>query len=122
MVIEGRKVLVIERHPPLPANLGQLLAEMSLTFRSPVRITGWRPECSAQDHRLLPFVDGRHLGTDGLRRDLRLYQCADCEGVQVRDVSIDRLPRLTVGTTGPARRDYIIGWYSGARRGQRQYA
>lgn len=120
-IIEGQRVLVMERRPPLPQNLASLLALMTITFRAPIRITGWRPECSAQDHRLALWIDGRYLGPDGVRRELRLMQCADCEGVQVRDITLDRLPRLRAGGRGPARRDHILGWYSGARRGQRQY-
>ncbi len=128
-VIEGRRALVIERRPPLPGRLGELLARLRVY---PVRVSGWRSTCSDQDHRLVPLADGSFLCTDGIRRDLRVLICADCEAAQVRDVSIDvlrftdrRTGRMEVGdlrSSRPARRkDAVIGWYSGARRNQRTY-
>jgi hypothetical protein len=120
-VIEGRRALVVERRPPLEPTLDRLLAAMVISFRSPVRIMGWRPECSSQDHRFLLFAEGRHSGLDGHRRSLRLMQCRDCEGVQVRDITPDRLPGLPIGSLGVRRRDLVLGWYSGARRNQRTY-
>lgn len=117
-VIEGRRTLVVERRPPLPRRLGDLLARLRVY---PVRISGWRSTCSDQDHRLVPLADGSFLCFDGIRRDLRVLICADCEAAQVRDVSVDRLPGLPTGRLAARRRDVIIGWYSGARRGQRIY-
>jgi hypothetical protein len=117
-VIEGRRTLVVERRPPLPARLGDLLARLRVY---PVRISGWRSTCSEQDHRLVPLADGSYLCNDGLRRELRVLICADCEAAQVRDVTIDRLPGLATGRLTPRRRDLIIGWYSGSRRNQRTY-
>ena len=121
MVIEGRRVLVVERPPPLPRTLDALLAAMSVTFRAPVRITGWRRQCDEQDHRFFPWIDGRHTGTDGVDRRLRLLMCVDCEAVCVRDVSFDYLSSVPVGGRGPARRDHVIAWYSGARMRGREY-
>lgn len=118
-VIEGRKALVVERRPPLPARLGDLLARLRVY---PVRISGWRSQCSDQEHRLVPLADGSYLCHDGQRRDLRVLICADCEAAQVRDVTIDQLPGLVTGRLAPRRRDLIIGWYSGARRHQRTYS
>ena len=122
MTIEGRRALVTERRPPLPGNLAQLLGEMRITFRSPVRIAGFRSACADQDHRLIPFAEGIHVGTDGRTRFLRLSQCADCEAVQVRDASLDRLSGLPAGSLAIRRRDLILAWYSGARRAGRTYA
>lgn len=122
MVIEGQRVLAVTRTPPLPPTLDRLLAAMRVTYRSDLVIRGTRPVClSEQAHRLHLFVEGRHLGTDGVARDLRLFMCLDCSAVGVRDISLDRMPGLPAGRKGPARRDAILGWYSGARPGQRQY-
>lgn len=122
MVIEGQRVLAIERTPPLPPTLDRLLAAMRVTYRAPLLIRGTRPVCqSEQDHRLHLFAEGRHVGRDGVTRDLRLFMCADCQSVGVRDVSYDRLDGLPVGRKGPARRDAILGWYSGQRRNGREY-
>lgn len=121
-VIEGHRVLVVDRRPPLPQTLAALLAGMRVTFRTTTPIRGTRPACqSEQDHRLHPFVEGRHVGTDAVARDLRLLMCADCESVCVRDISLDTLSRLPTGRLSPRRRDHVIGWYSGARRNQRTY-
>lgn len=117
-VIEGRQTLVVERVPPLPRRLGDLLARLRVY---PVRISGWRSTCSDQDHRMVPLADGSFLCFDGIRRDLRVLICADCEAAQVRDVSVDRLPGLPTGRLAVRRRDVVIGWYSGSRRGQRTY-
>ena len=116
VTIEGRRTLVVERRPPLPAYLPDLLRSLRVY---PLRITGWRSSCSDQDHRLVPFADGRHRCTDGVVRDLRLRMCSHCESVEVRDVSVDRVPGL--GVVRLTRKDHVIGWYSGARRNQRQY-
>lgn len=116
VTIEGRRTLVVERRPPLPPRLDALLAGLRVF---PIRITGWRGECSAQDHRLKLIADGSYPCLDGIRRDLRVYQCADCEAVCVRDVSLDRLPGLA--SRRLARRNHVLGWYSGSRKNQRVY-
>lgn len=118
-VIEGRRVLVTERRPPLPPRLDVLLAGLRVM---PIRITGWRSTCSDQDHRLALLADGAYRCLDGVRRDLRVFMCRDCEAVCVRDVSVDRLSGLPLGRLAPRRRDHVLGWYSGARRNQRQYS
>lgn len=120
VTIDGQRALVVVRRPPLPQTLDRLLAEMRITFRSPVVIRGFRAECDRQDHRLIALAEGAHTGTDGVRRSLRVSQCQDCEAVEVRDVSWDSMPGLP--HAGPLlRRDRVIGWYSGARRAQREY-
>lgn len=122
MVIEGQRVLAIQRTPPLPPTLDRLLATMRVTHRAPLVIRGTRAVCqSEQDHRLVLFCEGRHVGRDGIVRDLRLFACQDCGAVGVRDTSFDRLPGLTTGRRGPARKDAVLGWYSGARPSQREY-
>lgn len=119
--IEGRKVVVVERKPPLQPTLEALRRAMAVTWQTPVRRTGPRAECIGRTHRLFHFLSGRHAGTDGVVRDLRLFMCADCEAVCVRDISIDRLARLPTGSQPLRRRDHVIGWYTGARPRQREY-
>jgi len=122
MVIEGRRVLVTDRTPPIPGTLDRLLAEMVVTLVADVRPMGARTAClSEQDHRLGVFREGRHVGRDGVVRSLRLLMCQDCQAVAVRDVTLDRLDGLRTGGRLPRRRDHIIGWYSGARPAQRVY-
>jgi hypothetical protein len=120
--IEGQKVLIVERRPPLQPTLAGLRHALRVTFEVPLRRTGARKACvSDQDHRLIRFLEGRHVGLDGVVRDLRLFMCADCEAVSVRDISIDRLDRLPTGSQPLRRRDHAIGWYTGSRPGQREY-
>lgn len=120
--IEGRRVLVVERRPPLPPRLDALLGSPGMR-RYPIRVTGWRSPCGEQDHRLVLLAEGPYRGPDLERRELRILVCADCESVCVRDVTVDRLPAPTrTAASLPARRrDHVLGWYSGARRNQRQY-
>ena len=128
MTIDGQKVMEFVRRPPLPQSLGRLLAAPGMRVL-PIRITGWRSACGREEHRLLPFAEGTYAGPDGIRRDLRLQMCADCESVCVRDVSLDSLAALDPTGRGPRRpsrlalrrRDHVLGWYTGARRNQRQY-
>jgi hypothetical protein len=122
VVIEGRRVLMVDRTPPIPPTLDRLLATMVVTHSADVRPGGARSIClGEQDHRLRIFREGRHVGLDGVVRDLRLLMCADCESVCVRDVTRDTLSRLPTGRQPLKRRDHVIGWYSGARPGQRVY-
>ncbi len=120
--IEGQRTLVVQRTPPLPQKLDALLASLShVTYAQDIRPSGMAASCSLRDHRFARFREGRHIGTDGVVRDVTLQMCADCGAVCVRDVSFDRLPGLPTGRRGAARRDDILGWYSGARRNQREY-
>ena len=124
--IEGRRVLVVQRRPPLPANLQSLLSAMSGLSLRQLRIFGTRSACEREDdHRLTPFATGRYRAMDGVTRDLRLSMCVDCEAVQVRDVTNetivdDSLPRIRK-LVARGRKDSILGWYSGARRNGRVY-
>ncbi len=132
MVIEGRRTLVVERARPIPPKLEQLLeggrdatgrlwTALRVTVRQPLAIGGWRAACSDQDHRLGLWLEGFHTGSDAIVRYLRLFACSDCAAVCVRDASLDSLPNLPAGRQQLRRRDAVIGWYSGARRSQRQY-
>jgi hypothetical protein len=121
-IIEGRKTLVMETKPPLQPKLDRLLGAMTLVVDYGMKPpAGTASSCEMRQHRFLNFRDGRHVGLDGIVRDLRLQMCADCGAVCVRDRSFDRLDGLTPGRSGPARRDHVLGWYSGARRNRREY-
>jgi hypothetical protein len=118
--IEGRRVLVVERRPPLPRVLSELLNAPGMRVY-PIRIQGWRGECSQQEHRLKLTAEGHYRCLDGVVRDLRVYTCADCEASCVRDVSIDALDARAPRFLRPRRVDHVLGWYSGSRRNQRVY-
>lgn len=121
-VIEGQQTLVVPRKPPLQPKLDGLLGALTaVTYRADFRPTGAAASCQLRDHRFARFREGRHVGLDGVVRDLALQMCRDCGAVCVRDTSIDRLPGLPIGRSGPARRDLVLGWYSGARPNSREY-
>lgn len=121
--IEGVRVRVVERTPPIPRTLDLLLGAMfGVTVREDIRPLGARPACDvARTHRFGVLREGRHLGTDRVLRDLRVEMCRDCGAACVRDISYDRMAGLPVGRRGPNRRDLVLGWYSGARRAGREY-
>lgn len=122
--IEGRDVVVVRRQPPLPRRLDTLLSLIyQVSVREDIRPAGATASCEVlRTHRFAVLREGRYLGPDQIVRDLRVTMCRDCGAACVRDVSVDSLDGLPSGRGGPARRDLILGWYSGARRGQRQYA
>jgi hypothetical protein len=120
--IEGRPVLVVERTPPLPRSLELLLGSMLVTYRDDVRPRGATVACEQlREHDFRTLAKGRHVGLDGLVRDLHVRMCRDCGAAQVRDISVDAMPGLPVGRGGARRRDVILGWYTGRRRNARQY-
>lgn len=130
--IDGQTVLVIERTPPLPPTLELLLSggrdpsgrrwnALRVSARSPLRLSGARAACLDETHRLAPWLDGFHMGSDGIARTLRLLACLDCGAVCVRDESFDTLSDLPRGRLPLRRRDHILGWYSGARPRNRVY-
>lgn len=122
-VIEGRPTAIVERVPPIPGRLDLLLGELrSVTFRGIVRPRGASVRCeAARDHRWEHLRSGRHVGHDGVVRDLRLDMCGDCGAVAVWDVTLDTLPGLAVGGLEVRRRHAILGWYTGKRRAGREY-
>lgn len=131
--IEGRRTLIVERRPPLPAslqllldggrdNLGRLWGALRVTTRLSLATGGTARSCLDQDHRLQRWIEGFHAGSDGTTRLLRLLCCRDCAAVCVRDISIDEEPGLPAGRRQLRRRDHVMGWYSGARRNQRVYS
>ncbi len=138
--IEGRRVLVVDRTPPLPPTLALLLnggrdatgrvwAALRILKRRPLQLAGARSACLAEDHRLAAWLDGFHAGPDGVARSLHLDACQDCGSVCVRDASFDTLSALDPEGRGeavsvrrpPRRKDHVIGWYSGARPANREY-
>jgi hypothetical protein len=125
-VIEGRRTLIVERNPPLPESLALLLeggrdsarrswSPIRLTSRQPLRLMGARTACLGQDHRLVPWLEGFHTGSDLVTRFLHVHACADCGSVCVRDHSLDFLDGLPTGDQRRRRKDHVIAWYSGAR-------
>ena len=122
-MIEGQRVMVETRPRPIPQKLPDLIAQMfALTVRQDITPTGAAGQCDAlREHRLTVIREGKHVGTDRQLRDLRVQMCRDCGAVCVRDISYDRLDGLAPGRRGPARRDLILGWYSGARPNRREY-
>ena len=133
LVIEGQRVRVFERTPPLPPSLSLLLNGGRDAKGRPwqrLRVLRTRPmpglggatdACLQEDHRLKPWIDGIHVGSDNVTRSLSLRVCQDCGAVQVRDASHDMLDRLPTGGRPLLRKDHLLAWYSGARPGQRQY-
>lgn len=119
--MDGRPVLTFERKPVIQPTLERLLSALNVTYSAEVRPGGASSVCTERDHRLIRFREGRHVGLDGVVRDLRLLMCADCETVCVRDITVDRLPGLRSGRLMPRRRNLILGWYTGARPRQRVY-
>ena len=120
--IEGTRTLVVERRPPLPQKFPDLLGQLrDVTYRDDIVPGGMSIACQLREHRFRRFREGRHIGTDAVVRDVAIEMCADCGGTRVFDVSVDRLPGLTPGKRGPARRKALLGFYSGARRNGREF-
>jgi hypothetical protein len=122
-IIEGKSTLVVNRTPPLPQKLDVLLGELfGVLVTKDIRPTGASSACETwRTHRFDTLRVGRHFGRDRVLRDLRLQMCLDCGAVCVRDISYDRISGLPTGGKGPARRDLVLGWYSGARRANRRH-
>ena len=92
----------------LPAHLDALLRLISggLVYSVPVR--GASADCTRETHDMRLWVTGTYSG-----RSLRLNKCADCQAVEVRDVSLD----LNIGGSVLDRRplNRLLGWYTGRR-------
>lgn len=147
VVLAGRTVLVRDRAKPIPPSLrllieggrddrGVLHHPIRQSVREPLRLGGAASACAgssngdpALNHRLRRWLEGFHVGTDGVSRYLSLHACADCGAVCVRDRSFDSLASLSgdqrdersAGRRPLRRRDEVIGWYSGARPKARVY-
>lgn len=121
----------------LPPRLDALLAALTDAVREPVIIRGWSRECVDNEHQFARWISGHYSppvpaqmarafpGVPGPVLDLVLYVCTNCEGLEVRDRTVDLIDdfdgrggRKLIAT---GRRDGFLGWYSGARSNQRQY-
>lgn len=99
----------------LPANLDALLRLIRSGLVYPVPVRGATTACTANEtHDMQLWITGTYSG-----RDLRLNKCADCQAVEVRDVSLD----LAIGDARLPRRplNRLLGWYTGKRTGGRTY-
>ena len=104
--------------PPivLPSNLDALLRLISNGLVYPVPVRGATAACTAYEtHDLRLWITGTYSG-----RSLRLLKCANCESVEVRDVSLDS----NIGGSSLARRplNRLLGWYTGKRPLSRIYS
>lgn len=125
-IIEGQETLVIERRPPLQPSLDRLLGALyHVRVARDIRPAGARVACERdRDHRFEVLREGRHVGLDGVVRDLRIQMCLDCGAACARDISFDLaiggepVPR---GGAPAKRRDVVLGWYTGRRRAGREY-
>jgi hypothetical protein len=114
---EGVYAQVVERTTSLPRRLEPLLSGLRVTRRHghPV-VLGTRLACTNAEHPFSPWLEGIYAGLE-----LRLALCPYCGVVEVRDASLDILPDVKAGHSGPRRRDDLLGWYSGQRPAGRTY-
>ena len=99
--------------PILPARLDALLRLISSGLVYPVPVRGAAADCVAREtHDMQLWITGTYAG-----RSLRLLKCANCESVEVRDVSLDE----NIGGSRLSRRplNRLLGWYSGKARAGR---
>lgn len=131
VIIAGRQVEVQTIDWGLPSKMDALLAALfGVTHREDIVLRGTSAACEVwRTHRFQLFRAGRYYPVSGVMRgqvlDLRLNMCADCGAVEVRDISYDRSfdgEPVPLGRGSPARRDRIIGHYSGKRRAGREYS
>ncbi len=99
--------------PILPAHLDALLRLIRSGLVYPVPVRGATTACTAYEtHDMRLWITGTYSG-----RSLRLNKCADCESVEVRDVSLD----AAIGNARLAPRplNRLLGWYTGKARASR---
>jgi hypothetical protein len=95
--------------PILPSNLDALLRLISngLVYQVPVR--GASTACTADwSHDYQLWITGDYHG-----RSVRLTKCANCESVEVRDVSLDAV--IGKSRLRPRPLNRLLGWYTGRR-------
>ena len=102
--------------PPtvLPRRLDDLLKLLTDGLVYPVPVRGASTDCTGYEtHDLRLWVTGSLNG-----RSMRLLKCADCEAVEVRDVSLD----LAIGSTRLSRRplNRLLGFYTGSAPNRRR--
>ena len=94
--------------PPLvlPRRLDDLLKLLHDGYVYPVPVRGASTDCTGYEtHDLRLWVTGHYSG-----RSMRLSKCANCESVEVRDVSLD----ANIGSRLAARPlNRLLGWYTG---------
>jgi hypothetical protein len=116
----------------LPPSLGALLEALEVLERRQVITRGYSRECGEDLHDFQRWLTGLYRppvpahvaaafrATAPPALALVLDRCRNCETVEVRDRTFDRIAegqRLVAS----GRRDGLLGWYSGARRNQRTY-
>ena len=98
---------MISPQPVLPRRLDDLLTLLRDGLVYPVPVRGASQSCTGYEtHDLRLWITGTLNG-----RSMRLLKCADCESVEVRDVSLD----LAIGNARSPRRplNRLLGWYTG---------
>lgn len=106
---------MLSPQPVLPRRLDDLLTMLRDGLVYPVPVRGASADCTGYETH-----DWRLWITGTLNeRSLRLHKCANCESVDVRDVSLD----LNIGGSVLERRplNRLLGWYTGRRPGNRSY-
>jgi hypothetical protein len=115
----------------LPPTLERLLLGLRVVRRHQVvlRNGGASVACGAGAHEFRLWLEGLfqpsvQVGAEQSARlslSLQLLTCVNCETVEVRDVGVDRLDSLPMGSLAPRRRSALLGWYTGSRRNHRTY-
>ena len=103
--------------PPvvLPSNLDALLRLIRSGLVYPVPVRGATAACTANlTHDMRLWVTGTYSG-----RSIRLNKCADCESVEVRDVSLDAV--IGEARLAPRPLNRLLGWYTGRRPAGRTF-
>lgn len=116
---------------------GRVFERMRVTAREQVIIRGWSADCADNEHHFARWMSGsyrppvppqiaaRHPGVPGPTLDLVLYVCTNCEGMEVRDRTVDLISdfdgRGRRKLIASGQRDGFLGWYSGSRANQRTY-
>lgn len=98
----------------LPARLDDLLRMLHDGLVYPVPVQGVSTLCTGYEtHDLRLWVTGTLSG-----RSLRLNKCANCEAVEIRDVSLD----ASIGNARLGRRplNRLLGWYTGHNPNRRR--
>lgn len=91
----------------LPRRLDDLLSMLRDGLVYPVPVLGASADCTGYEtHNWRLWITGTLS-----QRSLRLHKCANCEAVDVRDVSLDQ----AIGNARLGRRplNRLLGWYTG---------
>ena len=98
----------------LPSNLDALLRLIRSGLVYPIPVRGATAACAVNEHAYRKWITGTYSG-----RDIELTKCANCEAVQVWDVSLGG----SIGNARLAQRRLhaLLGWYSARRPGNKTY-